>query len=355
MNCDFEISAFNFNYLMIGIVSYGFYIPRYRIKIEEIARVWGKRVEDVEKSLRITEKAVAGADEDSLTMAFESASMAFKDLNIDKKEIGGVFFGSETHPYAVNPAATILAEFLGIEKKYLAYDTEFACRAATGALISAFSLIKSGFSDYALVTGSDKGVAKPHDLLEYTAASGAVSLIVGKNDLILEAVDYLSFSTDTPDFWRREGIRYPVHGGRFTGKPSYFYHVQEATKYLLKKTNLKPEKFKYAIFHMPNGKFPTAVAHSLGFNKAQTSDSLVVSYLGNSYSASALMGLTAVLEKAETDDLILLTSYGSGAGSDGFIFRVTKNLEKRRRSFEKLSKDKQDIDYSTYLKFMGMI
>jgi len=340
---------------MIGIVSYGFYIPKYRIKTEEIAKVWGKNPEDVKKSLLIEEKAVAGIDEDSLTMAFESASSALSDIKIDKSKIKVVLFGSETHPYAVNPASTILAEFLSIEKNYLAYDTEFACKAATGALISASGLIKSGYSDYALITASDKGMGKTHDVLEYTAASGSVSLLLGKDNLLLEIIDFESFSSDTPDFWRREGIRYPSHGGRFTGKPSYFYHIEEASKSLFKKTGLAAKDFSFAVFHMPNGKFPVQVAKSLGFSMAQIKDSLTVNYLGNSYTASALIGLTAVLEKAKPGDLIYLCSYGSGAGSDSFVLRVTKNILKRRKEFTKVIGDKKYIDYPTYLKFMEII
>ena len=340
---------------MVGIVSYGFYVPRYRIKTEEIAQVWGKNSDDVKKSLLIEEKAVAGIDEDSLTMAFESASSALSADKIDRSKIKIVLFGSETHPYAVNPASTILAEFLGIEKNYLAFDTEFACKAATGALISAQGLIKSGYSDYALVTGSDKGVGKTHDVLEYTAASGSVSLLLGKNDLILEIIDFESFASDTPDFWRREGIRYPSHGGRFTGKPSYFYHIEESSKCLFKKTGLTPKDFDYGIFHMPNGKFPIQVAKSLGFSFTQIKDSLTVNYLGNSYTASALMGLVAVLEKAKPGNLIFLCSYGSGAGSDSFVLKVTKNIEKNRKEFAKVIRNKKYVDYPTYLKFMEMI
>jgi hydroxymethylglutaryl-CoA synthase len=340
---------------MVGIVSYGFYVPKYRIRTEEIANVWGKNPEDVKKSLLITEKAIAGVDEDSLTMAFESASSALSDVKVDRSKIKVVLFGSETHPYAVNPASTILAEFLGIEKNYLAYDTEFACKAATGAIISAQALIKSGYSDYALITGSDKGMGKTHDTLEYTASSGSVSLLLGKDDLILEIIDFESFSSDTPDFWRREGIRYPSHGGRFSGKPSYFYHIEESSKSLLKKTGLKLEDFTYGVFHMPNGKFPVQVAKSLGFSFGQIKDSLTVNYLGNSYTASALMGLTAVLEKAKAGDLIFLCSYGSGAGSDSFVLKVTKNLDKRRKQFLKTVENKQYINYPTYLKFMEMI
>jgi len=340
---------------MVGIVSYGFYVPKYRIKTEVIANVWGKNPDDVKKSLLISEKAVAGIDEDSLTMAFESASSALSDVKIDRNKIKVVLFGSETHPYAVNPASTILAEFLGIEKNYLAYDTEFACKAATGALISAQGLIRSGYSDYALITGSDKGMGKTHDVLEYTAASASVSLLLGKDDLVLEILDFETFSSDTPDFWRREGIRYPSHGGRFTGKPSYFYHIEEASKSIFKKTGLFPKDFAYGVFHMPNGKFPVQVARSLGFSEAQIKDSLTVNYLGNSYTASALIGLMAVLEKAKPGDLIFLCSYGSGAGSDSFVLKVTKNILTRRKEFKQVIEDKKYIDYPTYLKFMEII
>lgn len=340
---------------MVGIVSYGFYVPKYRILINDIAKVWGKNPQDIKSSLMIEEKAVAGMDEDSLTMAYEAASMALNNKNIDRTKIGAVFFGSETPPYAVNPSSTILGEFLGIEKNYLAYDTQFACKAATGAMISTLGLVKSNMIDYGLVCSADKATGKPHDALEYTAGSGATAFLIGKNNIILEIIDQVSFSSDTPDFWRREGIRYPSHSGRFTGKPSYFYHVQNAAKNLLLKTKLKPENFAHAVFHMPNGKFPCAVGTGLGFSQKQIEKSLVVRKLGNSYTSSALMGLVAVLEYAKPSDLIFFVSYGSGAGSDGFIFKVTKNLLNHRQKFQSVINNKTHIDYPTYLKFMGII
>lgn len=340
---------------MLGIVSYGFYIPKYRIRIEDIAKVWGKNPDDVKKSLQIKEKAVSSNDEDSLTMAYESTSMALGDLSLKEDDIKAIFFGSETPPYVVNPASTILGEFLGIDHNYLAYDTQFACKAATGAMISGMSLVKSDYTKYALVVASDKANAKPHDALEYTTSSGSTAFLLGKENVILEIVDVTSYSSDTPDFWRREGIRYPSHGGRFTGKPSYFFHIQQAVKNLLQKTRMKPSDFTYAVFHMPNGKFPREVALSLGFSKSQIELSLTVGFLGNSYTASALLGLVSLMEVAKPGDLILLASYGSGAGSDAFVFKITKNLDKRRRSFRKLVEDKKYIDYPNYLKFMNTI
>lgn len=335
-----------------GITSYGFYVPQYRIRVADIAAVWGKNAHEIERGLCVMEKAVSTAAEDSLTMAYESSSIAMKNHTTP---IGALFFGTESPVYAVNPSSTILGELLDIGNNYLAYDTQFACKAATGALISAVALVESKQIKSALVVASDKATGKPHDALEYTAASGSVSLIVGDTNPILLIEAWESFSSDTPDFWRREGIKYPSHGGRFTGKPSYFKHITGAVQALLSKTKSKPEDFTYAVFHMPNGKFPVQIASQLGFSAEQIKKSLIVSELGNSYTASALMGLVATLEYIKPGEKILFASYGSGAGSDAFIFTATPELEKKRLLFSKKLKGKIYIDYPTYLKCMRII
>ena len=335
-----------------GIISLGFYVPRYRITVADIAAVWGKRAHEIEGSLGIMEKAVSSAAEDSLTMAYESSSMAMQHR---KKAVDTIFFGSESPPYAVNPASTILGELLGIGNHYLAYDTQFACKAATGALISALSLVESGQSQQALVVASDKATGRPHDALEYSAASGSVSILVGQDKPMLTVEAWDSYSSDTPDFWRREGIKYPSHGGRFTGKPSYFKHIGGAVEGVLKKTQLGPTDFAYAVFHMPNGKFPIQIAKQLGFTHEQIKRSLVVKELGNSYTASALMGLVATCEFVQPGDRILFASYGSGAGSDAFVLQATQYISLRRPSFAQSIAQKKYIDYPTYLKYMRMI
>lgn len=340
---------------MTGIVSYGFYVPQSRIAVADIARVWDKSEGAIERSLGVTQKAVAAVDEDALTMAYEAAQQAVLKAGQGVEDIGVAFVGSETHPYSVNPTSTILGEFLGLPNEYLAFDTEFACKAATGAMMAATGLVQSGFTKRALICAADKATGKPHDALEYTAASAAVAVILGDEKVAVEIVDMLSYSSDTPDFWRREGIRYPSHGGRFTGKPSYFRHVYSASSALLERTKLAPKDFAHAVFHMPNGKFPKQVAESLGFENAQIEQSLVVSELGNSYTASALMGLVSVLSVAKAGDKIFFCSYGSGAGSDAYVFQVTPELARVRVNFDLKTLPQQHISYPQYLKQMGMI
>lgn len=339
---------------MFGIIDYGFYIPKYRIRVEEIAKQWGKCADKVELSLKIFEKAVAGIDEDVLTMAYEAASPLVDTDTSLRKRIGAVFVGSETFQYAVKPTSTSLAEWLNLSNDYLAYDTQFACKAATGALISALSMVKSGDIESALVCATDKANAKPKDTLEYSAGSGANAWILGSKNVIAEVLGWHSYSSDTPDFWRRAKAEYPSHAGRFTGTPAYFHHLCEAVKRLLKKTNTKPSDYQHVVFHMPNGSFPLKAAKQLGFSKEQMEVGYVVPNLGNSYSASALMGLVAVLEVAQPGDHVLFASYGSGAGSDAIQLKITKDIVSKRKQFKKSIAQKEYIDYATYITFMNI-
>ena len=344
--------------MKVGILSLGVYIPRYRIKAYSIAKVWGKPQDGAAGQFEIEEKSVACWDEDSMTMALEACRDCFARLrsagikeDVLKKGIRRVFFGSESPVYAVNPTSTIIAEFLGMEENYLAYDTQFACRAGTGALISGFDFVRKN-QGYALITASDKAQSSPQDVLEYSAGSGAVALIAGTGeDFLFEVEDCYSISSDTPDFWRTEGARYPSHFGRFTGAPAYFRHVVSAGKTIMKKNNISPSEFEFLVLHMPNLKFPLRAAKMLGFTKKQIEPSLLVRQIGNCYSASALLGLASVLEKAKGGERILLVSYGSGAGSDAFILKVGRRVKKLRPKISDLLKRRKEISYTKYLRF----
>ncbi|HRN70144.1 MAG TPA: 3-oxoacyl-[acyl-carrier-protein] synthase III C-terminal domain-containing protein, partial [Candidatus Woesebacteria bacterium] len=155
--------------------------------------------------------------------------------------------------------------------------------------------------------------------------------------------------------WRRAKADYPSHAGRFTGGPAYFTHIVNSTKLLLEKQNMKPSDFNYAVFHMPNGSFPLKVGKMLGFTTEQIEPSYVVPQLGNSYSASALMGLVSTLEQAKPGDLLYFASYGSGAGSDAFIFKATEQIIEIQKSFKKQIKNKTYINYAKYLHIMNSI
>jgi len=335
----------------VGIVGYGAYVPRYRLPATEVSRMWT----DSMGGLPIVEKAVSGLDEDVVTMSIEAARDTLARAQIDPREIRAVWVGSESHPYAVKPTSTIVAEAIGAIPNTQAADWEFACKAGTEAMQAAMGFVGSGMARYALSIGMDTAQGRPGDALEYTAAAGGASVLIGPAEEAVASIDgSFSFVTDTPDFWRRAHAVYPSHGDRFTGEPAYFRHVMGAAEAMLEATGRTAADYDWAIFHQPNAKFPQRVAKMLGFKPEQIEPGLLSPRIGNTYSGSAMIGLTAVLDVAKPGDRILVVSYGSGAGSDAFDLQATERLPEvrdRAPSTEDYIARRTEIDYATYTRF----
>ncbi len=340
--------------LPAGIVGYGTYVPRYRITGAEISRVW-----DAGPGTPVVEKSVPGPDEDTITMSIEAGRNALRRAEVAATELGAVWVGSESHPYAVKPSGTIVAEALGCGEQISAADWEFACKAGTEALTAALGMVGSGMLPYAMAVGADTAQGRPGDALEYTAAAGAAALIVGPAEGALATIEAtLSVVTDTPDFFRRAEQVYPVHGNRFTGTPAYFAHVTNAGRRLLDQLGAEPADFKYVVFHQPNTKFPQTVGKQLGFRTEQIAPGLLAPRIGNTYSAAALLGLCATLDVAQAGDRIMVVSYGSGAGADAYALTVTARLAAVRERAPLTSayvERRKEIDYATYAKWRGKL
>ncbi len=336
-----------------GIVGYGAYVPKKRIKVAEIARVWKKDGEKISAGLGVKEKALGSWDEDCATISVEAARNAIEVAGIEPIKIGAVYVGSESHPYAVKPTSTIVAEAINTGTEIMAADLEFACKAGTAGLQIVYGFVKAGMIEYGLAIGADTAQGRPGDALEFTAGSGGAAFIVGnkKEEIIAEITHTCSFTTDTPDFWRRQHAEFPRHAGRFTGEPAYFKHVMGAAKMMMEKSKTKPEDFDYAVFHQPNGKFPKLVAKKLGFTPDKIEQGLMTPKIGNTYSGASMVGLASVLDVAKPGDKILVVSYGSGSGSDAFILKVTENIKKKRAKVPLLKaiEEKEYVDYAEYI------
>jgi len=339
----------------VGIIGYGAYVPRYRLPASEVSRIWrgGLQLEPIQ------EKSVPGIDEDVVTMSVEASRNALMRADIDSQEIRAVWVGSESHPYAVKPSSTIVAEALGITPYTQAADFEFACKAGSEAIVAAMALVGSKMGNYALAVGMDTAQGKPGDALEYTAAAGGAAFIIGPaNESLAEIEGVLSYVTDTPDFWRRENQKYPEHGGRFTGQPAYFKHIVNSVTGLLAELETTPEDYDFVVFHQPNTKFPKRVAKDLGFSASQFKTGLLSPRIGNTYAGSSLIGLTAVLDQAKSGNRILMASFGSGAGSDAISFKVTDQILERRSkalTTEDYLNRRTQIDYAEYVRMRGKI
>jgi hydroxymethylglutaryl-CoA synthase len=347
------------NYKSLGILSYGAYLPKYRIKTEDIAEVYGQDPENIKSGLGIIEKTVPAKDEDTISISVNAAKQAYnrlkqQNITLDKDMIGAIYIGSESHPYAVKSSSSVVGDALGIDNFYTAADLEFACKAGTAAIQMIASHVESNQMSAGLAIGSDTAQGAPGDALEYSAACASAALILGRGESVADLMHTVSFTTDTPDFWRREHEAYPSHGGRFTGSPAYYKHIITATRKILEETESKIEDYDHVVFHMPNAKFPKRAAKKLNVSKEQLKYSLTVPTLGNSYSACSMIGLINVLDNAKPGDKILMTSYGSGAASDSFVWEVNDKIKKYRETYKKIDFDrdlKEMMDSKIYLNY----
>ncbi len=343
---------------MAGISRDGADPPIHRVKVEEIAKVWGADAPTYKKGLMLEEKSVPSPDQDVITMSVQAARYAIRRAGIDPRKIGSIYIGSESHPYAVKPSGTVVAEAIGATPAIHCAYFEFACKAGSESMFINYGLVKAGLVEYGLGIGADTSQGAPGDALEYSASAGAAAFLFGREKVIATVDETVSYMTDTPDFWRREYQFYPRHAGRFTGEPAYFKHTLGAAEMLLEKSGLKPEDFQWAVFHQPNGKFPMRAGKRLGFKREQIEQGWLVPKLGNTYSGASPLGLTAVLDVAKPGDRIFMVSYGSGAGSDGFVFTVTDHIatmrDKAPETWEQLDRHRY-LDYGSYAKFRGKI
>ncbi len=345
---EYKVAEQNKEYPLPGIVGYGVYTSKFRIKEGGI------------------ERAVPFTDEDSITAAVEAGKFALIHSGVDSAHVGKIYVGSESNPYAVKPIASKVAQVLKLGEEdgdvqgVDAVDTEFACKAATSMFKDAAALVHypgSGVQN-AMVIGADNSQAAPRGCpggeLDLFVGFGAAAFVFGKRDVIAEIEGWYSVTSDTPDFWRRDGEPFPMHGGRFTGDPAYFKHVKKSVTKLMDKLNIKPDDVDYFVPHQPNAAFPVKVAKDLGFKDEQYACALQVTRFGNTYSGCSPVGLAAVLDIAKPDEKILVASYGSGAGSDAYLLRTTGQLPDKRIRQKVNVKTLTDnpfaqfVDYTTY-------
>jgi hydroxymethylglutaryl-CoA synthase len=324
-----------------GIVGFGHYVPYQRVDMKVFAEQWGVPAQ-LERMYRLNGRnriAANSSDEDTVTLASLAAERALLTLPQDAR-IASLLVGSESHPYAVKPTSVIVAEALGLAPDIFTVDLEFACKGGSAAILLSTAIVKARMGEYAVAVGADCPQSAPGSLLEASVGAGACAVVLGPREKAIAQVEAVaSAGSDATDFWRRDGALYPSVVGKFSVDEGYMAHSERVARALLDATETSPGDFAYCVFHQPYAALPSALAKTLGFSAAQLKPGLVAARIGNSYSASCLLALAAVLEQARAGERILLVSFGSGAGSDGFVLRVTDAIDGYRKYSRELGLD----------------
>jgi 3-hydroxy-3-methylglutaryl CoA synthase len=329
---------------MVGITSYGAYVPMLRLPLA--AAAGGKPGGP--------EKAVANWDEDAVTMAVAAAVDCLR--GVDRASVDGVLFASTSYPFKEKQGAAIVAKALDLRRDVMTADLGDSLRAGTNALRAAVDTVRAGSAKRVLVVTGETRMAAPRTAMEAAIGDAGAAFLVGDGEVALDFTASHAVADEIIDVWRTDGDPF-VHAweDRFVVDHGYRASVREVVKGLFAKTGLGPKDFAKIVLYGPDARSHQAAVRELGFDPAQAVDSLF-GKVGNAGAAFAPLLLAAAMEAAAPGERLLVVSYGDGA--EAFVLAATPvvaGLEGRRGVGWHLARRAELPSYDMYLRFRQLL
>jgi len=322
---------------MAGIVSYGAWIPRFRLGKE--TKGWDMPIE----------KPVANFDEDSITMAVAAGMDCINKF--DRNAVDALFFATTTSPYVEKQGAATVAAAVDLRRDIITNDFTNSLRAGTLGLRSALDAITAGTASQVMLAVADCRMGTPRGEFDQATGDGGAALLLGNDGVMANILGSYSISEETQDVWRAYGdnvIR--TWEDRFVYETGYLKIMPEAIAGLIKKMKITPKDITRAVLYGPNPRRHSEMVRMLGLDaKAQVQDPLF-GRMNNTGAAYVIMQLIAALETAKPGDKILMASYGDGA--DAYLLEVTSEITKLapRRGIKRLLDAKRILpDHAIYM------
>jgi 3-hydroxy-3-methylglutaryl CoA synthase len=333
---------------MVGILSYGVYIPKYRLSHSAVGEAWGKRSGK-------GERAVANYDEDTLTMAVEATRNSLGQL--DPKTIDGLYFASTTLPYREKSNSVLVSTVMDFRRDIITADFSGSLRCGTAAFRAAMNAIESGSARRIVVVISESRLAEPDSATEQKFGDGSAAFVLGESESIADVQGNCSICDEFTDYWRKSNDSFVKMGDpSFIRRSGYSRIMREAVETILNKYSLKPEDLDRVILYAPDGRSLLSIGKRLEFDPQRQMQDSIFDTIGNTGSALPFMMLISNLDQSKPGERLLLVSYGEG--TDGFIFKTTENIAnyKAKNSFAGYLRSKRSLSsYGKYLRFRNIM
>ncbi|MEW6334617.1 MAG: SDR family NAD(P)-dependent oxidoreductase [Thermodesulfobacteriota bacterium] len=343
--------------MMIGIQSYGAYIPRLRLSRMAIFQAMGWFA-PATVMVAQGERSMCNHDEDSLTMAVAAARDCLAGM--DKKRVDGSYLCSTTLPFTDRQNAGILKTALNLRDDLVTADFTSSLRAGTTGLLTALEVVRGGSRGNVLVAAADRRETKPAYFYEMWFGDGAASLLVGGENVIAEFLGSHTVSYDFVDHYRGAGKAYDyMWEERWLREEAYSKFIPEAVGGLMKRLGISMSDVQKVVFPCLFKAEHKAIAKMLGAAPEKVPEKLVDTMhevCGETGAAHPLLMLVAALEQARPGDGILLAGFGQGC--DALFFRATEAIATLppRAGVRGSLENKKSIDnYMKFLKFRNLI
>ncbi len=294
---------------MIGITSYGAYIPRLRLDRMAIFQAMGWFAPAI-MMVAQGERSMCCWDEDTITMAVAASRDCLRGRN--KGELDALYLASTTLPFGDRQNAGIVSAGLNLRDDMITADYTASQKAATTALITAVESIKSGERKNIMVAASDSRQTRTAYFYEMWFGDGAASLTVGDTDVIAEYKGSYSLSCDFVDHYRAADKKYDyVWEERWTRDAGYGQIIPQVVNGLFDKLGITMDdvdQFVYPCFFKRDHR---NIARSLGATPEKLVDNMH-EVCGETGAAHSFMMFISALEKAKPGDRILMCGFRPG-------------------------------------------
>lgn len=338
---------------MVGITSYGGYIPRMRLNRGAVYAANAWMAPGLIGSAG-GERSMANWDEDSLTMAVESARDCISGT--DKSKIDAAYLVSLNLPFEDRLNSGILASAMSLNESIETADFTASMRSGLSAVIAGMNAVKSGDYRNVLVAAGDRRITKMACLHELQAGDGAASLLLGSDNVIAEYKGSFTVSEDFVDHFRGKNQKFDYSWEeRWVREEGVLGIVPKAVKGLLEKTGMAGSDITRFVMPCVFGRVTKKIAGGLGINPDNVAGNMH-EVCGDTGTAHPLVMLVSALEEAKAGDKILVASFGNGCCA--LLFDVTDNISSvngKRGIKGSLADRKEEMNYMKFLSHRGML
>ena len=331
-----------------GILAYGAYVPRLRLRRETIADALAWNNPGLKAQAK-GERSICAWDEDSLTMAVEAA----RDCRLDDLDAPeSLVLASTTLPFADRDNAAVVTEALDLPETINTLDVSSSQRAGTSALANALNAATGS----ALLIASECRETQPASPLEMQTGHGAAAMLVGEGkQLLAQCMGHRAVSRDFVDHYRSRSSRFDYTlEDRWVRDEGFFKIIPETVSALLAELKVKPDSIDHIIIPAPV-RVAKRLCKMLGLKDEGLADGLAAN-CGHTGAAHPILLLAATLEQAVAGAKILLVGFGQGA--DAVLFETTKQIEKYQPHLGVsgyLQRRHEEPNYVRYLSHRGHV
>ena len=337
---------------MIGITSFGAYVPRGRLNRAVAAKAHAWANPGLAAQAR-GERAMAGWDEDSLTMAVEAARHALAGRRV---ALGAVYFGSTTHPFSDRQNAGVVAGALDLPEAVASADFGGSLKAGTAALLAGLDRVAAGREGEVLTVAAEHRRARAGSVQELMYGDAAAAFTLGNSDVIAEHLGSHSVSTDFVDHYRAAGQPFDYHWEeRWLRDEAFRKWLPEAIRDGLARLGIEPGSVDHFVLAEPAPRLAAVAAKHVGIADEAVADGLHGT-VGQTGAAHASLMLAAALENARPGQTLVVVGFGQGC--DVLAFRITPEIAQltpRTAVAACLARRREETDYAKFQAFNDVV